>query len=159
MRFLFDQLPDGHVQASYHDEGWRGLMAGIFPSEIHDARFELPDIFLKFLMEEGYGTLAVQRSPADDCLEAWPASWFSEFSPKGTRYLVGFDRKNYIRPFYISSFGEDGIASLPEEMAQEVGVARDIVVVGRRSYFKIWDAETYWRQNRRNLLADGISNK
>ena len=112
-------------------------------------RMSLPAKFRKALSSE----LVVTLDPQNECIRvfeteafnAWVVDLFEDrfggFNSSDPMHIK-LRRKLKARAFDVQ-VDSAGRIMLPADQRQEVGIDRDVVIVGNTGYFEVWDAKRY----------------
>ncbi len=112
-------------------------------------RMSLPAKFRKALSSE----LVVTRSLDDECIYVFETpsfnAWVSQlFEDKFGGYVASNKQHSRLRTVLKSrafdvQVDAAGRIALPADQRAEVGVDKDVVIVGNTGYFEVWDAARY----------------
>ena len=126
-------------------------------------RMSLPAKFRKALSSE----LVVTLDPQNECIRvfeteafnAWVVDLFEDrfggFNSSDPMHIK-LRRKLKARAFDVQ-VDSAGRIMLPAEQRQEVGIDRDVVIVGNTGYFEVWDAQRYEAVNAETDLSEFLS--
>lgn len=128
-------------------------------------RLSLPARFRKVLSED----LVVTVDPTDQCLYVfepedfnnWVASFFErdggQFDPTNLDHVeIRRELKSRANPVTIDSAGRIGLTS---GQRAQVGIDKDVVLIGNTGYFEIWDAKRRENQKAKVNLVSMVYRK
>lgn len=112
-------------------------------------RVSLPAKFRKVLDKE----LVVTKDPSFECLRVFEQDDFNEWIDRILEEKLGeFSESNRVHLNYRRKL-KGGSADveidatnrilLPASQREAVGISKEVVIVGNKGYFEIWDAELY----------------
>ncbi len=124
-----------------------------------NGRFKLPVAFIKQLNLATDSRFYIRRSIYDKYLELFTYDCFQQEVQKLQEKLNPYnpDAKRLYRKYIESNLIELDTAdrlNIPPMLRQDVGIDKEIVVVGSGNFMEIWDADTY-----KNLDNDNFDYK
>jgi MraZ protein len=138
------------------------LFLGRFDSTLDDkGRIVLPSKFRKEAGEEASQGFVVSPS-IDPCLEIRTRVRFERWAESIIDEPTRMDReardweRDVFGPSELTKCDKQGRLPLPAELVEEVGITKDVKVVGLRDYIQVWDRARWAadEERRRNNRAD-----
>lgn len=121
-------------------------------------RMTVPARHRDALLSDRSGSITLTRSP-DGCLMLFPQSQWLLFREKITALPVSAQwwKRIYLGNAVEVEIDSGGRVLISPELREEVGLSKEVRLVGMGNYFEIWDADTY-RQSQEAALQEPLPN-
>lgn len=119
-------------------------------------RMSVPARHRDALMSDSAGSITLTRSP-DGCLMLFPRSQWLLFREKITALPVSAQwwKRIYLGNAIEVEIDSGGRVLISPELREEVGLTKEVRLVGMGHYFEVWDAATY-REKQQAALSEPL---
>jgi MraZ protein len=119
-------------------------------------RMSVPARHRDALMSDSAGSITLTRSP-DGCLMLFPRSQWLLFREKITALPVSAQwwKRIYLGNAIEVEIDSGGRVLISPELREEVGLTKEVRLVGMGHYFEVWDAATY-RDKQQAALSEPL---
>ena len=124
------------------------LFRGTFPHTIDNkGRISVPNKFRDLLKAKDDLRLVITRGTHQDCLSVFPMDRWQKIEEDVDKLPAGRPKDSFIRHFISPaqdvSTDKMGRILVPAALRDEIGLSKDVMVVGALSKFEIWDKERW----------------
>jgi len=109
-------------------------------------RLSVPAAYRQVLAQQEAGEVVLRRGGHADCLDIWPKPQFDAEVAKRIGGLDPFDAeyervsRRLVAGVEVLRPDAEGRLVLPKALAEQAGLAGEIVFTGRVKFFQVWDA-------------------
>lgn len=135
------------------------LFTGSFPHTIDDkGRMSVPNKFRDILRAKEDNRLVITRGTHENCLSVFPMERWNEVL-ENLDQLPSASADDFIRYFIAPAIDckvdKTGRVLIPGQLRDEVGLEKEVMVVGALRKFEIWDREN-WDANTKAVRSSAM---
>lgn len=121
-------------------------------------RLSVPNKFRDILRAKEDSRLVVTKDLYQDCLLVFPLERWQEAEERVDELPTGQERDNFVRRFVSPAqdcaMDKMGRILIPATLREEVGLGREVMVVGALGKFEIWDKAGWDSYSRDQTVLD-----